>query len=109
MASTKHYLLAAIVLTVIAVAGVAAQANGGGRLFKTVDEDGDGAISLAEAAAARDRHFDRLDEDGDGVISRDEFAARSDRFFAAADGNGDGLVTQEEMRQYREKRKKSLE
>jgi|GEM_PF-3555828 len=106
MGSTRAYVLAAIVLTVVAAAGLAAQANGG-RFFKSMDQDGDGAISLAEAAAVRDRHFDRLDQDGDGVISRAEFAARSERFFAKLDGNGDGLVTQEEMLQQRENWKKN--
>lgn len=109
MASTKTYLLAGLVVTVMAAAGIAAQAHGGGRFLKGMDQDGDGAISLAEATAARDRHFDRLDADGDGMISRTEFAARSDRFFAAADSDGDGLVTQEELRQHRKEWKEDAE
>ncbi|WP_338550605.1 EF-hand domain-containing protein [Roseovarius phycicola] len=44
------------------------------RMFKRLDENRDGAISLAEMSEGRgNRFFDRADSDGDGAVSEAEF------------------------------------
>ncbi|MDP2124070.1 MAG: EF-hand domain-containing protein, partial [Parvibaculum sp.] len=85
--------------------------------FKTMDADGDGAVTLAEMqAAAKDRpmhgeraggkhdgkdrgdRFARLDTDSDGRISKAEFLAASDKMFARMDKNSDGKIERDEIR-----------
>jgi Ca2+-binding EF-hand superfamily protein len=46
-------------------------------VFKRLDSDGDGKLSLAEFAAPSERMFDRLDKNHDGVITPDEMKPRS--------------------------------
>ena len=43
-----------------------------GRMFKRLDKDGDGTLSLAEFAAPEMKLFARLDRNNDGVITADE-------------------------------------
>lgn len=45
--------------------------------FNLLDVDGDGAVSLAEAAGNEDlvKRFDRADRDRDGKLSRAEYGA----------------------------------
>jgi len=45
--------------------------------FKRLDTDGDGRISRAEFAAAKQEKFNKLDANNDGVVSADEKAAAS--------------------------------
>jgi len=75
------------------------------------DTDGDGAITRAEAAAARDRLFDRLDRNADGVIGPAEIEALERRVtlrtgmmrqrlslaLMRRDSDGDGAITRAEM------------
>jgi Ca2+-binding EF-hand superfamily protein len=88
------------------------------RAFDQLDRDGDGAITRAEFAIARDAEFARLDLDHDGTISRTEFvdqrlpksdlpSARVDVLrrtlearFAAIDSKGDGRISQAEYTAY---------
>jgi Ca2+-binding EF-hand superfamily protein len=49
---------------------------GGGRFFRMIDEDRDGKITKAEAAAASDRLFARMDTNKDGMISIDDLPDR---------------------------------
>ena len=54
-----------------------------------------------EAQRYRDtnaRMFKRLDKDGDGKLSLAEFAATSERLFARLDRNHDGTITADEMK-----------
>jgi Ca2+-binding EF-hand superfamily protein len=111
-------LLSAL-LGVLLLAGPAAAESGSddlpaARAFDQLDRDGDGAITRAEFALARDSEFTRLDADRDGFISRAEFVdrrlPRSDlpsarvedlrrtllARFAALDANGDGRISQAE-------------
>ena len=46
------------------------------KMFKRLDTDGDGKLTLAEFAAPSERLFDRLDRDRDGTITRDEMKPR---------------------------------
>jgi len=45
-------------------------------MFKRLDSDGDGKLSLAEFAASSERMFDRLDKSRDGVITPEEMKPR---------------------------------
>ncbi|MEI9886792.1 MAG: EF-hand domain-containing protein [Rhizomicrobium sp.] len=47
------------------------------RMFKRLDKDGDGKLSLAEFAAPPLKMFARLDRNGDGVVTADEMKPRS--------------------------------
>ncbi|MBA2408806.1 MAG: hypothetical protein H0V62_03160 [Gammaproteobacteria bacterium] len=72
--------------------------------FGTVDADGDKNVSPVEYEAAttnllQDVDFDDIDTDGDGVISVDEAAERpvlSDAY-DRVDSDADGLISQEEF------------
>jgi len=73
--------------------------------FGTLDTDGDGALTLAEMAAAAAARFDAADTDGDGGLSVAEIAARADArrmdglaaMIADNDANGDGILQADEM------------
>ncbi|AZG13116.1 EF-hand domain-containing protein [Cupriavidus pauculus] len=84
--------------------------HGGGKMWmKSVDTDGDGAISKAEADAL----FNKIDTNRDGKLDKSEMAAyrktqweqrRSkmkaefDAKFKAADKNNDGALTRDEFK-----------
>ncbi|MGZ5960145.1 MAG: hypothetical protein ACXWLE_03550 [Rhizomicrobium sp.] len=46
------------------------------KMFKRLDKDGDGKLTLAEFAAPPEKMFDRLDRNHDGVITADEMKPR---------------------------------
>ncbi len=71
-----------------------AQAGHHGGRMKTVDADGDGAVTAAESQAATAKRFDRMDANHDGAVSAAEMAGKR---FARLDGNNDGRITREEM------------
>lgn len=84
----------------------AAQGFGQMQGLMQADANGDGAISRAEAQAARAAMFDRLDANHDGVLSSDEINAGSgaegggrmmSMMLSRADSNGDGRVSREEF------------
>ena len=51
------------------------------RMFQRLDENRDGAISLAEMSEGRgNRFFDRADSDGNGAVSKPEFEQMKKRF-----------------------------
>lgn len=83
--------------------------HGGGMWLKSVDTDGDGAISKAEADAV----FNKIDTNHDGKLDKAELAAyhkaqwearrtemkaKFDAKFKEADKNGDGALTRDEMK-----------
>ncbi len=43
--------------------------------FEAIDSNGDGVISVEEAAAVNGFDFEDADADGDGVVSREEYEA----------------------------------
>jgi Ca2+-binding EF-hand superfamily protein len=53
------------------------------------DENGDGVITRAEFADARNKMFTRLDRNGDGYLTKDD---RPRRFAASRGGNGNRLA-----------------
>ena len=77
--------------------------------FVSVDDDGDGIVTLEEAAEGLDRGFRLVDANGDGVITVQEhrnclldvedlaaatvLPRRTQKRFAEIDGDGDGSVT----------------
>jgi Ca2+-binding EF-hand superfamily protein len=78
-----------------------AQAGGPERL-RRMDFDGDGAVTRAEASAARTAIFNRLDSNGDSTLSAEERAAAASRRGAAqlmssSDADGDGRLTRAEF------------
>ena len=54
-------------------------------VFKKLDKDGDGKVSLAEFTTYEERTFERMDKNGDGVITRDEMTSR--RSYASRSSN----------------------
>jgi Ca2+-binding EF-hand superfamily protein len=93
-----------------------------GEHWATLDQDGDGAISKAEAAAAprMAEHFAEIDLDSDGRITKEEMQAararvhegmkgRGEDRFRSADTNGDGAVDLAELQQQAAERFKELD
>jgi len=84
------------------------QAHGqmGGKMFESIDANGDGAIARDEFDASHDKRFKEMDANGDGKISRDEMDAgrkkmmekSMDKHFDEADANHDGALTREEAK-----------
>jgi Ca2+-binding EF-hand superfamily protein len=92
--------LAALVL-ILSVSTAEAQGRGGAEMLAAMDANADGALSRAEAQAARATLFSRLDRDGNGALSQDEReAAQANRGAAqlinGADTNRDGVTTRVE-------------
>ncbi|WP_084758272.1 EF-hand domain-containing protein [Sphingopyxis macrogoltabida] len=71
------------------------------------DADGDGVVTLREAAdrepgGRRDRSFDgflALDPDGDGKLTAVELIARAEQLFKRFDSDGDGTLSKDEYAQ----------
>ena len=107
---SKVYGSMAVLALAAALAGDASAADKGhGRMFKALDQNGDGVISWDETQASRDRRFARLDTDGDGVVTRAEYDAKAQERFGRFDLNGDGNITEEEANAAREQFRKDKE
>ena len=113
---------AALVALALLATPALAQGGGMGAMIMAQDANGDGAITRAEAEAARAAMFARLDanRDGsmqtserptgqmaqmvaradsnnDGVISRAEYMAQPYRLFDRLDGNNNGTLEASEL------------
>ena len=67
--------------------------------FAEMDQNGDGALSVAEAGAARPgMRIDGFDTNKDGVITKEEFDAGMAARFTELDANHDGVMTADEQR-----------
>lgn len=83
-----------------------------GRFIKTLDANGDGAVTLDEVLAKRQPHFDRIDTNKDGVIDQAEVAASAKervdywvkRIVRRLDADGDGKITRAEVEARAKKR-----
>lgn len=65
----------------------------GDRLFDSVDRDGNGRLSSAEAGPLLTAaQFTAVDTNGNGSISKTEFEAASSADFAAADRDSNGML-----------------
>jgi Ca2+-binding EF-hand superfamily protein len=56
------------------------------------------ALQLVRYREMNDRMFKRLDKDGDGTLTMAEFAAPPLKLFARLDRNNDGVITADEMK-----------
>ena len=68
------------------------------QVSKSLDQDKDGTIDLAEAKNAASKLFERLDRDHDGKLDKRELRGRlSAKDFAAADPDKDGTLDKDEF------------
>lgn len=89
----------------LALTTLSALANARGMDFSTLDQDGNGAVTLEEMRSSAQVRFDEVDTDGDGFLSQDELAAhsraqseeRATRMISRMDSNEDGKLSVEEM------------
>jgi len=102
----KFSILTAAAALAVVLAGAATAQASSGRMFKKLDTDGNGTVSLEEVRASQDRRFARQDTNGDGTISREEYRAKADHYFTKFDLDGNGEVTPDELAQARENWKK---
>lgn len=106
-------MIAAVFAGALAAAAFASPEHGGhGAMMEKLDANKDGAISRAEADAAKAERFARVDANKDGAVTQDEMrahhearkaehaakrAGRMGEHFAKMDKNGDGRLTQDEF------------
>ncbi len=116
MSKRKMFLLAGVTTLVLTgVAGLAAAEYGerhhrdgkgmGRHIFKTFDQDGDGAITVVEVENQLAKAISEHDQDGSNSLTVEEFKAlwlshtkpRMVRSFQRLDEDGDGEITQIEL------------
>jgi adenylate cyclase len=78
----------------------------GTSIFKDLDKNNDGKVTLDEFMAWREMRFDLLDKNKDGSLSREEVSAGKIKFawlllknFALVDQNQDQMISREEFRE----------
>lgn len=93
-----------VVMSVTWVGSAGAQATAD-TLFKRLDVNGDGVVTLVDLETLAERRVARIDADGDGQITRAELRAfekrwavmRADAMLAQLDKNRDGVIGRDEM------------
>jgi Ca2+-binding EF-hand superfamily protein len=97
----KKFQLFSVFAAVTALSG-AALAGGhggprGGGMFKHLDKNADGKVTLAEAQAGAQERFTGMDKNKDGTVTQAEVEGRGHRLFKKADANNDGKITLAEV------------
>ena len=93
---TALWIVASLGLALPAV--VAAQPQGGGRMFERMDANGDGKLDKAEITKMMEMRAERR---GDAALKSPE---KIDAFIKRADANGDGAVDKAELQATRKMR-----
>jgi Ca2+-binding EF-hand superfamily protein len=115
MAFTRSILVApAVALCLSGCVGVAARAASAprqpdmGQMLQNADANGDGVVTRAEFADARNKMFSRLDRNGDGYLSKDDVphrmlgrregaGNRMDEMMSLFDKDGDRRISRDEF------------
>lgn len=111
---TRNTLISlGLLLAAAAAVGGEEEVLSGGGALKTLDKDGDGRVSRAEASSAAteraNKRFDAIDADKDGYLTQEEvdnarMKAKSDikrageHRLGQADTDGDGAISREEAK-----------
>jgi hypothetical protein len=98
----KKFQLFSVFAAVTALSGAALAGGhghgpGGGGMFKHLDKNTDGKVTLAEAQAGAQERFTAMDKNKDGAVTQAELEGRGHRLLKKADANNDGKVTLAEM------------
>ncbi len=111
----KDILSTSTLIVAMGLAGLAqAHDNSGDRkgykadraeIFKTLDADGNGEVTLEELSAGSTARFNDIDTNGDGLLSAEEIAAgqqnraerRATRMIERLDADEDGQLSQAEI------------
>lgn len=98
----KKLRICMVTLAFCGVSSLAVANNDHGEMMKTMDSNGDGAISADEHAAGAKAMFDRMDANKDGTVTAEEMEnahPRGDKEMSAPDKikaidtNGDGQLS----------------
>ena len=95
---TKWTMIAASFALALPAAGAAQPPQDGGRMFATIDANGDGKLDKAEITKMAQM---RAEKQGDPSLAAPE---KLDVFFKHLDANGDGFIDKAEMESMRKAR-----
>ncbi len=87
----KSMMIAASLGLAIPVVGVAQPPHDGGRMFATIDANGDGKLDKAEITKRAEM---RAQRQGDPILASPE---KVDAFIRHIDANGDGMIDKAEL------------
>jgi Ca2+-binding EF-hand superfamily protein len=106
----KTIVLAGVAAAILAGVAIANEPSlpRGERMFKRLDSDGNGKITLAEIGPKASKRFLRMDGDSDGTVTAAEIDTflkqriekRRQRMLDRMDADKNGAVTQAELEQF---------